>query len=88
MKYIVECGKEDDEFVTVIPDLNYTSTYGKDEKESLENIKEAALLYLEGLEELPSTEFISNKKEENIRVIEIIKDNDEFKITKISKLSN
>jgi len=88
MKYIVECEKEGNEFVAVIPDLNYTSTYGKDEKEVLENIKEAALLYLEGLEEFPSTGFISNKKAANIRVIEISKDNDEFKVTKISKITN
>jgi len=57
MKYVVEIEKEGYEFTALIRDLNFTSSYGKDESEALENIKEAALLYVEGMEEIPTSNY-------------------------------
>jgi len=53
MDYIAFIYKEDDSFVAVVPDLNYTSSYGNTFKEAYKNIKEAAKLYAEDLEKLP-----------------------------------
>ncbi len=55
MQYIAFIYKEDDNFVAVVPDLNYTSSFGSSFEEAYQNIKEAAKLYAEDLKKLPKT---------------------------------
>lgn len=53
MEYIAFIHKEDDNYVAVVPDLNFTSTYGKTFVEAVHYIKEASELYCEDLSILP-----------------------------------
>jgi len=53
MKYIAFIHKEDDGYVTVVPDLNFTSSYGNTFEDAVKNIIEASELYCEGLKTLP-----------------------------------
>lgn len=53
MEYISFIHKEDDSYVAVVPDLNYTSSFGSTFTETVHNIVEACELYAENEEELP-----------------------------------
>ena len=53
MEYIAFIHKEDDMYVAVVPDLNFTSSYGTTFKEAVHNIIEASELYCEDLKTLP-----------------------------------
>ena len=53
MEYIAFIHKEKDNYIAVVPDLNFTSSYGKTFKEAVHNIKEASELYCEDLKSLP-----------------------------------
>jgi len=65
MKYIAFIHKEDDEYVAVVPDLNFTSSYGDTFEDAVKNIIEASELYCEGLKTLPKAftldELLKNK---------------------------
>ena len=53
MKYIAFIHKEDGGYVAVVPDLNFTSSYGDTFEDAVKNIIEASELYCEGLKTLP-----------------------------------
>ena len=53
MEYIAFIHKEDDSYVAVVPDLNFTSSYGHTFKEAVHYIIEASELYCEDLKTLP-----------------------------------
>jgi len=53
MQYIAFIYKESNDFIAIVPDLNYTSSYGNSFEEAYKNIKEAAKLYAEDLKKLP-----------------------------------
>lgn len=53
MEYIAFIYKENDNYVAVVPDLNFTSSYGKTFVDAVPYIKEAAELYCEDLNILP-----------------------------------
>lgn len=55
MQYIAFMHKEDDDYVAVVPDLGFTSSYGKTFAKAVEMIKEAAELYCEDLKTLPKS---------------------------------
>jgi predicted RNase H-like HicB family nuclease len=55
MEYIAFIHKEDDNYVAVVPDLNFTSSYGKTFVDAVHYIKEAAELYCEDLNSLPKS---------------------------------
>jgi len=55
MEYIAFIHKEDNDYVAVVPDLNFVSSYGSNFVEVIHNIKEASELYCEDLESLPKT---------------------------------
>lgn len=60
MEYIAFIHKENDEFVAVVPDLNFVSSYGSDFVEVIHNIKEASELYCEDLKILPKASSLKN----------------------------
>jgi len=53
MEYIAFIHKEGDDYVAVVPDLNFVSSYGSTFKEAVHNIIEASELYCEDLKALP-----------------------------------
>lgn len=53
MKYVAFIHKEDNDYVAVVPDLGFTSSYGETFEKAVEMIKEAAELYCEDLTPLP-----------------------------------
>lgn len=53
MEYIAFIYKEDNNYVAVVPDLNFTSSYGSTFAEAVHNIIEASELYCEDLKTLP-----------------------------------
>jgi len=53
MEYIAFIYKEDDTYVAVVPDLNFTSSYGETFADAVHNIIEASELYCEDLKTLP-----------------------------------
>jgi len=53
MEYIAFIHKENDDYVAVIPDLNYTSSYGNTFDGAVHHIMEASELYCEDLKTLP-----------------------------------
>lgn len=55
MEYIAFIHKEDDAYVAVVPDLNFTSSYGATFKEAVHYIVEACELYCEDLSTLPKS---------------------------------
>jgi len=55
MEYIAFIHKEDETYVAVVPDLNFTSSYGMTFKDAVHNIVEASELYCEDLKTLPKT---------------------------------
>jgi len=67
MEYIAFINKENNTYVAVVPDLNFTSSYGITFKEAVHNIIEASELYCEDLKTLPkpsSLEELMQKKDE------------------------
>jgi predicted RNase H-like HicB family nuclease len=55
MEYIAFMHKEDNDYVAVVPDLNFTSSYGETFAKAIEMIKEASELYCEDLKTLPKS---------------------------------
>lgn len=55
MEYIAFIHKENDDYVAVVPDLNFTSSYGDNFKNAVHSIVEACELYCEDLKSLPKT---------------------------------
>lgn len=53
MEYIAFIQKENDDYVTVVPDLNFTSSYSDTFANSVHAIIEASELYCEDLKTLP-----------------------------------
>jgi predicted RNase H-like HicB family nuclease len=53
MKYIAFIHKENNDYVAVIPDLNFTSSYGDTFAQVIDSIVEAGELYCEDLDTLP-----------------------------------
>jgi predicted RNase H-like HicB family nuclease len=55
MKYIAFIYKDNDsnDYVAVVPDLNFVSSFGSTFNEAVKMIKEAAMLYVEDIDELP-----------------------------------
>ena len=53
MEYVALIHKENDEYVAVVPDLNYTSSFGSTFADAVHNIMEASELYCEDLAQLP-----------------------------------
>ncbi len=53
MRYIAFMYKEDNDYVAVVPDLGFTSSYGETFEHAFEMIKEAAELYCDDLKTLP-----------------------------------
>ncbi len=53
MEYIAFIHKEDDSYVSIVPDLEYTSSFGSTFTEAVHNIIEACELYAEDEEVLP-----------------------------------
>ena len=67
MEYIAFINKENDMYVAVVPDLNFTSSYGATFQEAVHNIVEASELYCEDLKTLPKPsglEELMQKKDE------------------------
>ncbi len=67
MEYIAFINKENNMYVAVVPDLNFTSSYGATFHEAVHNIVEASELYCEDLKTLPkpsSLEELMQKKDE------------------------
>ena len=66
MKYIAFIHKEDDSYIAVVPDLNFTSSYGDTFEDAVKNIIDASELYCEGLKVLPKAsslnELLNNKE--------------------------
>ena len=66
MKYIAFIHKEDDLYIAVVPDLNFTSSYGDTFEDAVKNIIDASELYCEGLKVLPKAsslnELLNNKE--------------------------
>lgn len=59
MKYYVNIEKEGSRYVSSIPDMEYTSSYGDSIEDALLSIKDAAVLYLEDLEAFPESNYVS-----------------------------
>ncbi|MDQ7084845.1 MAG: type II toxin-antitoxin system HicB family antitoxin [Sulfurovum sp.] len=55
MEYIAFIHKENDEYVAVVPDLNFVSSYGNTFASIIFNISEASELYCENLKTLPKS---------------------------------
>ncbi len=55
MQYLAFIHKEDNDYVAVVPDLGFTSSYGETFEKAVEMIKEAAELYCEDLKTLPKS---------------------------------
>jgi len=67
MEYIAFIHKEDDDYVAVVPDLEFVSSYGSSFPEVIHYIKEASELYCKDLQTLPKAstlEELLDKKDE------------------------
>ncbi|MEA3227457.1 MAG: type II toxin-antitoxin system HicB family antitoxin [Campylobacterota bacterium] len=53
MEYIAFIHKEDDYYVAVVPDLNFTSSYGSSFTKAVHHIVEACELYCDDMPKLP-----------------------------------
>ena len=53
MEYIAFIHKEDDNYIAVVPDLGYTSSFGNTFTKAVHHIVEASELYAEDEKELP-----------------------------------
>ncbi|WP_457745493.1 type II toxin-antitoxin system HicB family antitoxin [Sulfurimonas sp.] len=65
MKYIAFIHQESGGYIAVVPDLNFTSSYGDTFEDAVKNIIEASELYCEDLKTLPKAstldELLKNK---------------------------
>ena len=77
MEYIAFIHKEDDSYISVVPDLNFVSSYGDTFEEAVHNIIEASELYCEDLKKLPS-----------VSSLETLLKNDEIEKNAIPQLIN
>ena len=62
MEYIAFIHKEDDNYVAIVPDLGYTSSFGSTFTEAVHNIVEACELYAEDEEVLPMARSLEKLK--------------------------
>jgi len=62
MEYIAFIHKENNDFVAVVPDLNFVSSYGETFVEVVHNIVEAGELYCEDLKVLPKPSTLEDLK--------------------------
>lgn len=65
MQYIAFMHKEDNDYVAVVPDLGFTSSYGETFAKAVEMIKEAAELYCEDLKTLPKSSTLEELLQRN-----------------------
>lgn len=76
MEYIALIHKEENDWVAIVPDLNYTSSYGNSFVETVHNIIEACELYCEDLKVLPKArsleEIIKSEEIENGAIPQLI----------------
>lgn len=75
MEYIAFIHKEDDSYVAIVPDLEYTSSFGSTFTEAVHNIVEACELYAEDEEALPiarSLEQLTKEVELDARTPQLI----------------
>jgi predicted RNase H-like HicB family nuclease len=77
MEYIAFIHKEDNSYVAVVPDLNYTSSFGSTFTKTVHNIVEACELYAEDEEILPIA-----------RSLEVLTKDEELEINATSQLIN
>ena len=68
MKYIAFIHKEDNNYLAVVPDLNYTSSFGSTFEEAISNIIEASELYCEDLKKLPKASSLKDLYTNNIEI--------------------
>jgi len=60
MEYIAFIHKEDDSYLAVVPDLNFTSSYSDTFMNAVHSIVEASELYCQDLKSLPKTSTLEN----------------------------
>lgn len=65
MEYIAFIHKENNEYVAVVPDLNFVSSYGDTFIETIHNIVEASELYCEDLKTLPKASSLEELEKSN-----------------------
>lgn len=65
MEYIAFIHKENDDYVAVVPDLNFTSSYADTFTNVVHNIVEASELYCEDLKTLPKTSSLEDLMKRN-----------------------
>ena len=65
MEYIALMHKEKNEYVAVVPDLNFVSSYGDTFIEAVHNIVEASELYCEDLKTLPKASSLEELEKSN-----------------------
>ena len=68
MKYIAFIHKEDNNYLAVVPDLNYTSSFGSTFEEAISNIIEASELYCEDLKKLPKSSSLEDLNSSNMKI--------------------
>jgi predicted RNase H-like HicB family nuclease len=65
MEYIAFIHKENDDYIAVVPDLNFVSSYGMTFIETIHNIIEASELYCEDLKTLPKASALEELEKSN-----------------------
>ena len=65
MEYIAFIHKEDNDYVGVVPDLNFTSSYGMTFKDAVHNTIEACELYCEDMTKLPKASSLEELEKRN-----------------------
>lgn len=87
MEYIAFIHKEADQFVAVIPDLNYVSSFGDGFVEAVHNIKEAAELYCEDLALLPKPSTLNHLITQNNELKSSIPQLIDIRIEKLKRIN-
>ena len=90
MEYIAFINKENDTYVAVVPDLNFTSSYGASFQKAVHNIIEASELYCEDLKTLPkpsSLEELMQKKDDLALESDAIPQLINVKTTKLKRIN-
>lgn len=57
MKYYLKIERHGKEYVSIIPDLDFISSFGSSIEEVILNSKESALLFLEDIEQIPPSTY-------------------------------
>jgi len=65
MEYIAFIHKENDDYVAVVPDLNFTSSFGDTFADAVHNMVEAGELYCEDLKTLPKASTLEELMQRN-----------------------